>query len=33
VNDDPVKLEDIPRRNVETLRRLGLRKVREMLGR
>lgn len=32
VNDDPEKLEEIPRRNIETLRRLGLKKVREMLG-
>lgn len=28
VNDDPEKLADIPRRNVETLRRLGLKRVR-----
>ena len=33
VNDDPEKLADIPRRNVETLRRLGLANVRAMLDR
>lgn len=33
VNDDPEKLADIPRRNVDTLRRLGLANVRAMLGR
>jgi uncharacterized protein len=33
VNSDPAKLEDIPRRNVETLRRLGLARVRELLAR
>lgn len=33
VNDDPEKLADIPRRNVETFRRLGLTKVRAMLDR
>ena len=32
VNDDPEKLAEIPRRNVETLRRLGLARVRGMLG-
>lgn len=32
VNDDPEKLADIPQRNIETLRRLGLKKMREMLG-
>jgi hypothetical protein len=32
VNGDPEKLAEIPRRNVETLRRLGLKKVREMRG-
>ncbi|MFO0822446.1 MAG: DUF1415 domain-containing protein [Gemmataceae bacterium] len=32
VNDDPEKLADIPQRNIETLRRLGLKRVREMLG-
>ncbi len=33
VNDDPEKLLDIPRRNLETLRRLGLAQVRAMLDR
>jgi uncharacterized protein len=32
VNDDPEKVADIPRRNIETMRRLGLAKVKEMLG-
>jgi hypothetical protein len=27
VNDDPEKIAEIPRRNIETLRRLGLAKV------
>jgi hypothetical protein len=31
VNDDPEKLADIPKRNIETLRRLGRAKVEEML--
>ena len=33
VNDDPAKLEEIPRRNVETLRRLGLAKVKQLFSR
>jgi hypothetical protein len=32
VNDDPEKLEEIPTRNVETLRKLGLARVRAMLA-
>lgn len=32
VNDDPEKLLDIPQRNIETLRRLGLARVRAMLA-
>ena len=31
VNDDPEKLADIPRRNIATMRQLGLGKVKEML--
>jgi hypothetical protein len=33
VNDDPEKLADIPQRNIETLRRLGLAKMQAMLRR
>jgi hypothetical protein len=33
VNDDSGKLDEIPRRNVETLRRMGLAQVKALLAR
>ncbi|AMV26536.1 hypothetical protein VT84_19205 [Gemmata sp. SH-PL17] len=33
VNDDPEKLLEIPRRNVETLRRIGKAQIQKLLGR